>query len=121
MEYQLKLDTIEAWQIGSTPVPAWVAELVEDKTITISPDKISIGTDDGPKPALLGDYIAYEPSVWSDPTDELEQGEVLAQRSVQLFAKADFEALYDVGSDAEELPADDINALDDAPVERAYR
>lgn len=96
MEYQLKLDSIEAWQIGSLPVPAWVDELMEDRTIVFGADKISVSTDSGPATALPGDYIAYSPSVWSDPTEELEQGEVLATRSVLLFAKTEFESLYDV-------------------------
>lgn len=98
MEYQLKKDSVEAWRIGSEPVPDWVPELVEDKTIRgrLDGHTFSVGTDDGPKDAQTGDYLTYAPTVWGEPTEDAPQGEILAYRSVTLVSQGEFQKLYDV-------------------------
>src|ERR1700755_2991687 len=101
MEYQLKKDSIEAWRIGSEPVPDWVVMLVEDKTIRGKTDgpSLSVSTDDGPKDARSGDYIAYAPTIWGAQTEDAPQGEVIAYRSVKLIPRDEFQKLYDVPTD----------------------
>jgi hypothetical protein len=115
MEYQLKNDSVEAWQIGSEPVPDWVAELIVDKTIRDKVDTgaaFSIATDDGPQNANAGDYIVYHPTVWGEQTPDAPQGEILAYRSVKLISQLEFQKLYDVpSSELPAAPAVDENAL----------
>lgn len=125
MEYQLKNDSVEAWQIGSTPVPDWVVELVANKTITDVGGRYSVSCINDRVNAAIGDYITYQPTVWGEPTEEAPQGEVLALQEVKVLSKLDFESVYDVPTDFEAVdedegvPSDGIG--EDAPHERAYR
>jgi hypothetical protein len=96
MEYQLRKDSVEAWQIGTEPVPDWAVEMVADRTIVDIGGTFSVSTANDRERAQLGDYITYQPSVTSEPSEEFPQGEVLAVREVSVFKRADFEALYEV-------------------------
>lgn len=116
MEYQLRKDSVEAWQIGTEPVPDWAAEMLVDGTISDIGGVFSVSTAADREKAELGDYVTFQPTVWGEPTEEFPQGEVLAIREVAVIKRADFEALYEVPIAHAEPMADSEKGLATQPI-----
>lgn len=114
MEYQLRKDSVEAWQIGTEPVPDWAVEMVADRTIVDIGGTFSVSTAVDRERAQIGDYITYQPAVSSEPSEEFPQGEVLAIREVKVFKREDFEALYEVPNAHVDEPAP-VAPVDETP------